>query len=319
MRVLRIGIHTSRSGSLEKAASRAKEVGANTFQIFSSSPRMWRASVLDPEDVRQFRAARERFDLHPLAIHVNYLVNLASLDPLIRSNSIGSFRGEVERAVQIGADFLVTHPGNFKSCNTEEGIAAFVLGVQSAVEGIDTANLTLLLENTVGGGCQLGGRLSELRNIRDLLEQLVEMPCGYCLDTCHLHGAGFDMVSQKGLNETVTAIETELGFDRVRVIHANDSKGARGSRLDRHANIGDGHIGEEGFRRILNHSAFRLKPFILETPHDEDDRADLRDIATLQRLANDGTQGTGKAKRSKQAGKRQANGRESVRLPSYRK
>jgi len=125
---VRLGIHTSTSGSLEGAALQAADLGANTFQIFSASPRMWRAGVPDPRQVRLLDAARDRFDLHPLVIHVNYLINLASLDPVIRAKSIAAFRGELERARTIGAEYLVLHPGSYKGGFIEQGIAAFVLG-----------------------------------------------------------------------------------------------------------------------------------------------------------------------------------------------
>jgi deoxyribonuclease-4 len=280
----RIGLHTSRAGSLENAALRAHELEANTFQIFSSSPRQWRANPPDLDDVRRFQDARRRFDLNPLAIHVNYLINLASLDPVIRHNSIRAFRGELERAALIGAEYLVTHPGNYKSWTAQEGIAAFVLGVQEAARGLDCGPVTILLENTVGAGAQLGGKLSELRAMRDLLLQLIETPVGYCLDTCHLFGAGFNVSTADGVAETLREAQETLGLEHVHVIHANDSKGSLGSHLDRHANIGEGSIGEEGFRLLLQHPALRSKPFILETPMDEEG-ADRRDLETLRRLA----------------------------------
>jgi deoxyribonuclease-4 len=281
---IRIGIHTSRAGSLEKAALRAHELRANTFQIFSASPRQWRANPLDPDDVRRFQEARRRFDLKPLAIHVNYLINLASLDPVIRHNSIRAFRGELERAAKIGAEYLVTHPGNYKLWTAEEGIAAFVLGLNEAAQGLDLAGLTVLIENTVGAGAQLGGKFSELRAMRDLLVQLNDVPIGYCLDTCHLFASGFDISSALGLTKTLQEADSTLGLEHVHVIHANDSKGALGSRLDRHANIGHGQIGEEGFGRILKHPKLRHKPFILETPVDEEGD-DHRNLEALRRLA----------------------------------
>ncbi len=117
---------------MENAARKAADLGANTFQIFSASPRMWRAAPPDPHQVRLLRAAREKFDLHPLAIHVNYLINLASLDPVIRAKSIAAFRGELERAHAIGAEYLVLHPGSYRGHTPEEGIAAFVLGLRDA-------------------------------------------------------------------------------------------------------------------------------------------------------------------------------------------
>jgi deoxyribonuclease-4 len=281
---LRIGIHTSRSKSLEDAAITAHKLGANTFQIFSASPRMWRAGVPDPADVKRFRDARARFDLVPLAIHCNYLVNLAVLDPVIRERSVISFRGELDRAAAIGAEYLVLHPGNFKDQSLEQGIAAFASGLAEAAHGFHAPGLTVLLENTVGSGSQIGRKFEELRMIRDLTARETDLPLGYCLDTCHLLASGYDVAKAAGLKETVTAADRVLGLDLVKVIHANDSKGALNSRLDRHANIGEGQIGEAGFRRILTHPALRTKPFILETPVDEDGD-DQRNVNTLKRLA----------------------------------
>ncbi|HEV3331602.1 MAG TPA: deoxyribonuclease IV [Bryobacteraceae bacterium] len=284
---LRLGIHTFTAGSLEKAALKAAELGANTFQIFSASPRMWRARVPDPVQVKLFKAARERFDLRPLAIHVNYLVNLASVDPVIRPKSIEAFRGELDRAAAIGAEYLVLHPGNYKGRSVEQGIAAFAQGLKEAAEGFRSPGLTVLLENTAGSGASLGSRLEELRFLRDLAGDLTELPIGYCLDTCHLLAAGFNVATAAGLRTTLSRIENTIGLDHVHLFHANDSKTQLGSRVDRHAHIGAGHIGLEGFRRILRHPKLRKKPFILETPIDqpEDDRRNLDALKLLATAA----------------------------------
>jgi deoxyribonuclease-4 len=280
---LRIGIHTSISGSLEKSALKAAELGANTFQIFSASPRMWRASMPATHETAALRRARERLDLHPLAIHVNYLINLASLDPVIRERSITAFRGELERAAAIGAEYLVTHPGSYRGQPVEQAIAAFVLGMAEAACGLPRS-VTVLLENTAGSGQHIGCRLEELRLIRDLAARETDLDIGYCLDTCHLLAAGFDIATESGLETTIAAAGHILGLDSVRIIHANDSKGQLGSHLDRHANIGEGHIGADGFHRILTHAKLRDKPFILETPVDEEGD-DRRNVETLKRLA----------------------------------
>lgn len=283
-RTVRIGIHTSRSKSLENAALKAAELGANTFQIFSASPRMWRAVMPAREDIRLFRKACDKHDLQPLAIHVSYLINLATLDPVIREKSIAGFRGELERAVAIGASYLVLHPGNYKGQSVEEGIAAFVLGLAEAAQPVKTAGLTVLLENTVGAGAQIGGKLEELRYIRDLAARECDVTVGYCLDTCHLLAAGFDIAQEAGLHTTVAHVSETLGWENVHLIHANDSKAGLGSHVDRHANIGAGQIGEAGFRRILQHPQFRGKAFILETPVDEEGD-DRRNVDALKRLA----------------------------------
>lgn len=244
---------------------------------------MWRAGLPDPADVKRFRDARERFDLTPLAIHVNYLTNLATLDPVIRDKSIASFRGELERAAIIGAEYLVLHPGSYKGQSLEQGIAAFVQGLAEASRGFHVPGLTVLLENTVGSGCQIGSKFEELRAIRDLAAHEADLPLAYCLDTCHLFAAGHDIARPAGLKRTAADIERVLGLDLVKVIHTNDSKGALNSRLDRHANIGEGHIGEKGFRRILSHPALKAKAFILETPVDEEGD-DQKNVDALKRL-----------------------------------
>jgi deoxyribonuclease-4 len=276
--------HTSRSKSLEDAGLKARALGANTFQIFSASPRMWRAGPPDPDDVKRLRAVRERFDLAPLAIHVNYLVNLATLDPSIREKSIMAFRGELDRAAVIGAEYLVLHPGNYKGQSLGEGLAAFVLGLAEAARGFRAPGLSVLLENTVGAGSQIGSCFEDLRAIRDLAARETDLPLAYCLDTCHLLAAGYDVAHAQGLAGTLAEADRILGLDLVKVIHANDSKGALGSRLDRHANIGEGNVGQEGFRRILTHPALRSKPFILETPVDEEGD-DQRNIDALKLLS----------------------------------
>jgi deoxyribonuclease-4 len=279
----RIGIHTSRSKSLENSAEIAHGLGANTFQIFSASPRMWRASAPDPADVKRMRAARDKYSLAPLAIHVNYLINLATLDPLIREKSIVAFRGELDRAAAIGAEYLVLHPGNYKDQSLEAGIASLAVGLAEAAHEFRAPGLTVLIENTVGCGTQIGSRFEELASIRELAARETDLPIAFCLDTCHLYAAGFDIAKADGLDETVRHIEEILGLDSVRIIHTNDSKGGLGSRLDRHANIGEGEIGEAGFRRILRHAGLREKPFILETPVDEEGD-DRRNLETLKRL-----------------------------------
>jgi deoxyribonuclease-4 len=263
---------------------KAAELGANTFQIFSASPRMWAARLPDPVQVKLLRAARDRFDLHPLVIHANYLVNLASLDPVIRAKSITAFRGELERAAAIGAEYLVLHPGSYRNHSVDEGIAAFVLGLAEASRGLKSRGPTVLLENTAGAGCHLGSRFEELKNIRDLAGELCDLPTGFCLDTCHLLASGFNIATSGGLSATVQQAEELLGASNIHVIHANDSQMKLGSRVDRHAGIGEGHIGSEAFRRMLRHSRLRDKPFILETPINNPDD-DQRNLNLLKSLA----------------------------------
>ena len=279
---MRIGLHTSIAGALERSALKAAELGANTFQIFSSSPRQWKASVPSLPAIRLLNAAREKHELVPLVIHDNYLINLASAHEKTRTLSIEAFRGELVRAVAIGAEYLVAHPGNYKGHTVEQGIMHFLEGVAAATQGLKLGNLTLLIENTVGAGAQLGGRFEELHVMREFAPKLTDVPIGFCLDTCHLLASGFDIANEAGLRDMLAEADRLLGLDNVRVIHANDSKGALGSHIDRHQNIGHGNIGLDGFRRILQHPRLRSKPFILETPMD--DGWDQKDLDTLKQL-----------------------------------
>jgi deoxyribonuclease IV len=281
---LRLGLHTSISKSLENAAMKAVEAGANAFQIFSASPRMWRASPPAPSAVDLLRRARERYDLKPLAIHDNYLINLASCSEPLRIQSTAAFRGELERALAIGAEYLVAHPGNCKGHSVEQGIYAVVRSLAEATEGLDTTNLMVLLENTAGSGAQLGSRFEELGIIRQFAGELTDLKIGFCIDTCHCLASGYDVSSAAGLKRTVVEMDGALGIENVRVIHANDSKTPLGSHVDRHEHIGQGYIGEAGFRRILNHPKLRAKAFILETPVDEEGD-ELKNMETLKRLS----------------------------------
>jgi len=280
---MRAGLHTSISGSLEGSALEAARLGANTFQIFSSSPRQWKASVPSAPAIALLNKAREKHDLYPLVIHDNYLINLASVQADIRRKSVEAFRGELARGIAMGAEYLVAHPGNYKGQTVEQGIFAFLQGVAEAAQGLEFGKLMLLIENTAGSGAQLGSKFEELHVMREFAPKLTDLRIGFCLDTCHLLAAGFDIAQEAGLRTTIEEADRLLGMENVHVIHANDSKGALGSHLDRHQNIGEGYIGLEGFRRIVNHPKLRDKPFILETPVDNpgDDRRNLDSLKSL--------------------------------------
>ncbi len=255
------------------------------MQIFSSSPRQWKGSKLSLPDVARFRKERDKHDLTPLVIHDNYLINLAAKEGNVRNLSIAAFREELERAVILEADFLVAHPGNYKHQTLEQGLLNIIQALAAASDGLDTKGLVVLLENTVGagGGVQVGGKLEELKVLREFAAQHTALKVGFCIDTCHTHAAGYDLATEAGAQDTFAELDRVLGFEHIHVIHANDSKGALGSHIDRHENIGKGYIGEQGFRRILSHPKLRPKPFLLETPV-ENPGDDQRDIETLQSL-----------------------------------
>jgi deoxyribonuclease-4 len=289
---LRIGIHTSIAGSVDLAAQRAADLGANTFQIFTASPRMWKTRPPTVAEATRMREARARLDLAPLVVHDSYLINLAAADEAQRKKSVAAFRSEIERAVMLGAEFLVAHPGSYKDQTLDKGMRRVARSIVEAARGVECDGLMLLLENTAGSGAALGSRFEELAEIRGIADGKAELGIGYCLDTAHCLAAGYDVATQLGLRATVRSAGAVLGMDNVRVIHANDSKAPLASRVDRHEHIGQGHIGEEGFRRILRHPKLRGKPFILETPVEKegDDRRNIEKLKELCRKSSTTTE-----------------------------
>ena len=279
----RIGIHTSSAGGVPNAAERAGRLGCNTLQIFSSSPRQWAQYELNRPHCNEMTRLREKYDLNPLVIHTNYLINLASTTPLFLKKSIEAFRGEIERALGLCAEYLVLHPGSFRGADREAGLLQTAAAIKAASHGLDLAkgNLTILIENTAGAEYSLGGSFEQVAEILDRLRGLV--PVGACIDTCHTHVAGYDVVSESGLGRTLTNLQATVGLENVRVWHCNDAKAACGSRLDRHEQIGKGTIGEEPFRRLLSDPRLAHAAFISETPVYEPGD-DQRNVATLMRL-----------------------------------
>jgi deoxyribonuclease IV len=279
----RIGIHTSSAGGVENAAERAYRLGCNTFQIFSSSPRQWAPYELGRPQCEQMRRLREKYDLKPLVIHTNYLVNLASTTEAFLKKSIEAFRGEMERALALCADYLVLHPGSFKGANREQGLLQTAAAIAVAGQGLDLAKggLMILIENTAGAEFSLGGSFEQVAEVIEHVRD--QVPVGACIDTCHTHVAGYDIVSEDGIRNTLAQLQAAIGLKNVPVWHCNDAKAARGSKLDRHQHIGKGMIGLEAFRRLLNDPRLAHAAFIAETPIDQpgDDR---RNVAALKQL-----------------------------------
>ena len=281
----RIGIHTSTSGGVFTAAERAHAIGANTFQIFSSSPRMWRPYRLSAEHCEQMRKLREQYDCSPLVIHTSYLLNLCSQSSEVRDKSVGAFRAEVERALALGAEYLVLHPGSWRGLTREDGLRLAAQSIGAAIDGIafDDCDFRILIENTAGAEFSLGGSFEQVAELIVRLRPIA--PVGACLDTCHCHVAGYDLISEEGYEDTLRLIDSTIGVDTVCVWHMNDAKAARGSRLDRHQHIGQGTMGLAPFKRLLNDPRFAHCAFIAETPIDEEGD-DRRNVQTLQALAD---------------------------------
>jgi deoxyribonuclease-4 len=306
---VRIGIHTSIASSYLNALEAAKKLGANAVQIFSATPRMWQgATVRIPEsDAKAFRARRGELGLGPLVIHANYLVNLAATQPMLRTRSIQAFHEELVRGVVLGADFLVVHPGARGEATTESAIASIVESVKQAAKRVPMRQMRILIENTAGMGTAVGSRLEEVGAIVKELNRVARrsedrpLQVGACLDTAHLFAAGYDIRSAAGLEQTIDTIDRTIGLENVPVIHANDSKIPLGGKVDRHAHIGKGKIGEAAFARILRHPRLGTmapeglagRAFLLETPID-DPGDDRKNVAKLWELA--GVQGPGAEK-----------------------
>jgi len=288
---LRIGIHASIAGSYVTALESARRLGCNALQIFSASPRMWQGGPARiPEvDAAAFRARRAELGIGPLVIHANYLINLAAAQPMLRTRSIQAFHDELVRAVALGAEFLVVHPGSRGEATPEQAVSTVIESVKQGSKRIALGDLRILIENTAGMGVAVGSRLEE---VAEILAGLKNVPAAACLDTAHLFAAGYDIKSETGLTSTIDLIDNTIGLDRVPILHANDSKIPLGGRVDRHENIGEGKIGAEAFARILTHQRLGTTPpqglagraFILETPIDNpgDDR---RNVAKLWELA----------------------------------
>ncbi len=279
----RIGIHTSTAGGVHNAAERAYRLGCNALQIFSSSPRQWAPYELQPGHVAEMIRLRDKYNLTPLAIHANYLVNLAGGNPEFHAKSIAAFRGEIERALALQADFLVLHPGSFRGATRDEGLQRAASGIAQAADGLDlqAAKLRILIENTAGSEFSLGGNFEQVAGLIHLLRKHV--PVGACIDTCHTHVAGYDIVSDAGYTATLDQLDRTVGLKHVHVWHCNDAKAACGSKLDRHQHIGKGTIGLKPFRRLLNDPRLAHAAFLAETPIDEP-LDDLENVNALKRL-----------------------------------
>ena len=278
-------MHLGTAGGASNAVERAREIGANTFQIFSSSPRMWRAPKVDPKQAARMRELRAKLDVGPLVIHTSYLVNVCSQSEDVRTKSIDAFRGEIERALQLGAEYLVLHPGSWKGLTREEGLKLAAESIQRSIDGLawQGTGFHILIENTAGAEFSLGGSFEQ---VAELVERLkAHAPVGVCLDTCHTHVAGYDMVTTEGYAETMNKIAATVTFDAVRVWHCNDAKAAKGSKLDRHTHIGEGTMGLDPFRWILNDPRFDHCAFVAETPVDEpgDEERNVRVLKSLVR------------------------------------
>lgn len=276
---MRIGLHVRVGGGYAKAVEHAKAVGATALQIFSSNPRSYRPSAIDPVALENFAKLRREADLDPCVIHTPYLINLASEDPKIYEGSLRLLRADLEFAARGNIRFVNTHLGSYGTRDRNEGFVAICRALEAALENVQP-NVFLVLENSAGAGQLAGGTIDELGSF---VKTIAHPQLGVCLDTAHAWAAGYAINTAAGVNEFVDRVEASIGVDRILMFHFNDTEVELGASRDRHWHIGEGKIGFEGFRALLARREFNERTAILETPGSDAD--DLRNMQTILAIA----------------------------------
>jgi deoxyribonuclease-4 len=290
------GSHLSIAGSLVNALEEGERLGLDTVQIFTKNQQQWKAKPLDPGVVRDWRAGVDRLGWGGRTVsHASYLINLASVNDELWRKSVDLMTDEVERCEALGVAFLVHHPGSFVGSDLETGLSRIARAYAELFRRTPGYRTVSCLEGTVGAGSTIGGRFEELARLRAMIVDAAGQPgrVGFCLDTCHMHAAGYDLSRRAAAEGHLAQFERLCGPAHLRVLHVNDSKGAAGSKLDRHAHIGAGTIGggpgtaslrASGFAAFVNHPRFASVPKILETPKEATKAGTPMDRINLGRL-----------------------------------
>lgn len=251
------------AGGVSRAVERAVAHGCEALQIFCKNANQWKGKPLDPDEIRSFRGRIDETGIRPVVAHASYLINLATTFPLLREQSIAAFIDELDRADALGLLGVVIHPGTCTAGTEEDALRLIADAIATAFKTRPRRQTMVLLEHTAGQGRTVGHRFEHLATI---LRHLHGSPrVGVCLDTCHLLASGYDIVSEDGYRDTFAAFDRLVGIDRVKVFHGNDSKKPCGSRVDRHEHIGEGCLGLEPFRRLVNDPRFADLPILIET------------------------------------------------------
>jgi len=289
-----VGVHVSIAKSIDLAVDRAREIGCDTFQIFSRSPRGWSYKDLTEEQIRAFREKLAKSGIAFPVDHMPYLPNLASPKGEHYARSIDTLKAELARSGQLGIPYLVTHLGHYHDEGKEGGYAGVIGAVNEAFSAVKN-DVMLLLETTAGEKNTVGGTFEDIRHIIDGIDRKDRV--GVCFDTCHTFVAGYELRTPEGLGKTMDHFDEVIGFSRMKVVHLNDAVGSFGGHRDYHEHIGLGTIGEAGFRTILRHPVFARLPLICETPVD-DRRDDAGNIRKVRELAEEeGSPPAGKDRR----------------------
>ncbi|MFH5803552.1 deoxyribonuclease IV [Alienimonas sp. DA493] len=280
------GSHLSVAGGFHNAASRAGELELTAVQIFTKSNHRWAAKPLTDELVAKWTDAHAAAGLRFACSHASYLINFATPDPELREKSVAAMAIELERADALGLAGVVVHPGSHVKSGEEAGLAAAADAVADVLERAAGGTCGLWLENTAGQGTNLGWRLSHLGAIVDAVPERLRDRLGVCFDTCHAFAAGYDLRDEAGYERTFEELDAAVGLDRLACLHVNDSKGGLGSRVDRHEHIGEGELGDAGFRRLMNDPRWAETAFLLETPKKDRDGVpwDTINVNRLQSL-----------------------------------
>ncbi len=276
-----LGAHESVSGGLHLAFERIHSVGGKALQIFTRNQRQWNPKELGREEIDAFSAEWRNSPEMEVVSHGSYLVNLASAKEDLLEKSISAFVQELERCQLLGIEKVVLHPGSHGGDGVDEGIERFTKGLDAAIARARSEAM-VLVETTAGQGTGLGATFTELEAI--ISQSKYASRLRVCVDTCHIFAAGYDITSPETYEQTMTEFDKTIGLDKISFFHLNDSKKELGSRVDRHTHIGEGHIGLEGFRNLLNDPRFADSSMTLETPKEKDLEDDRRNLQTLNGL-----------------------------------
>ncbi len=277
---MRFGFHISIAGGFSKVVQRAQVRGCETIQFFSRNPRGWKYSALDKKEVKEFRSSIQSSALFPVFLHMPYLPNIASFKSKFYKRSIHSIATDLQRAEHLGAQYLIIHIGHRMESSEDEAVEAVSQGINQAFQKVKNA-VTLLMENTAGQGTEIGYAFDHIKKIIEGVEENEKL--GVCLDTAHTFEAGYDLSNKDGLDGTLEKFDQTIGLKRLHLLHLNDSKTPLGSRKDRHWHVGEGYIGLEGFRTLVNHPLLKRLPGIMETPR-KDTVEDLKNMKVIRSL-----------------------------------
>ncbi len=276
-----LGAHESGAGGLHLAFDRLQRVGGEALQLFTRNQRQWNPHPLTADEISLFQAAWQQGGHLPVASHASYLINLASGKQELIDKSITALAAEIHRCEQLGIPFVVIHPGSHGGDGVEAGLVQFARALDLALDETG-AGVMVLLETTAGQGTSLGSRFEELAFI--LEHSRYPQRLGVCVDTCHIFAAGYDIRTLSAYTQTMEEFDRLMGVGRIKFFHLNDSKQGLASRVDRHEHIGQGAIGLDGFRSLLNDPRFAGHPMTLETPKGDDLQEDRDNLLVLRRL-----------------------------------